>query len=166
MPARSPSPFTVVVTYRAPEIRKAVAAYGKAVEDAPSHTAARNNLAQLLIQLKRYPEALVHLGRYEEALQHARRAVAIHPDHADAHYFVWVAARELGRLDEAALHLHRQAALRSSFDAHLEACPYCANYLEQMRETIDTLGRLSEESLSPDARDQLLEAFRGWAAGR
>jgi tetratricopeptide (TPR) repeat protein/TolB-like protein len=40
---------------------KAVAAYEKAVDEAPDHTAARNNLAQTLIELKRYPEALVHL---------------------------------------------------------------------------------------------------------
>jgi eukaryotic-like serine/threonine-protein kinase len=42
-------------------IEDAVAAYQKAVDDAPDHTAARNNLAQLLFDLKRYPEALVHL---------------------------------------------------------------------------------------------------------
>jgi len=55
---------------------------------------------------------------------------------------------------------------RARFEAHLEECPYCVNYLEQMREMIDTLGELSEESLSPRAREQLLNAFRGWAAGR
>jgi len=40
---------------------KAVAAYQKAVDAAPDHTAARNNLAQTLIELGRYPEALGHL---------------------------------------------------------------------------------------------------------
>jgi anti-sigma factor RsiW len=55
---------------------------------------------------------------------------------------------------------------RVRFEAHLEECPYCVNYLEQMRETIDTLGELSEESLSSDARAELLRAFRGWAANR
>jgi eukaryotic-like serine/threonine-protein kinase len=40
---------------------KAVSAYQKAVDSAPDHTAARNNLAQALINLHRYPEALVHL---------------------------------------------------------------------------------------------------------
>jgi tetratricopeptide (TPR) repeat protein/TolB-like protein len=40
---------------------KAVAAYQKAVDSAPDHTAARNNLASTLIELRRYPEALVHL---------------------------------------------------------------------------------------------------------
>jgi hypothetical protein len=45
-------------------------------------------------------------------------------------------------------------------------CPYCVNYLEQMRETIDTLGELPEESIQPQAREELLEAFRRWRAAR
>jgi anti-sigma factor (TIGR02949 family) len=58
------------------------------------------------------------------------------------------------------------ASDRARFEAHLDACPWCWTYLEQMRETIDVLGQLSEESLSEEARDQLLQAFRGWAAAR
>jgi anti-sigma factor RsiW len=59
-----------------------------------------------------------------------------------------------------------EAADRARFEAHLEECPYCVTYLEQMRNTIAVLGELSEQSLDPDARDELLHAFRGWAAGR
>jgi anti-sigma factor RsiW len=55
---------------------------------------------------------------------------------------------------------------RARFEAHLVECPYCVTYLEQMRETIGALGELSEESLDPNARDELLHAFRGWAASR
>ncbi len=55
---------------------------------------------------------------------------------------------------------------RTRFEAHLRKCPYCVNYVQQMRETIAALGELSEESLSPEARDRLLDAFRGWAASR
>jgi hypothetical protein len=33
-----------------------------------------------------------------------------------------------------------------------------------MRATIAALGELREESLSPELPEQLLEAFRGWAA--
>ena len=51
---------------------------------------------------------------------------------------------------------------RARFEAHLEECPYCESYLAQMRETIATLGDLREESLSPEVRAGLLEAFRGW----
>jgi anti-sigma factor RsiW len=51
---------------------------------------------------------------------------------------------------------------RVRFDAHLDDCPYCVNYLAQMRETIEALGGLTEESIGTDARDRLLAAFRGW----
>lgn len=51
---------------------------------------------------------------------------------------------------------------RARFEEHLAACPYCVNYLDQMRITIATLGELREESISPAAREELLEAFRGW----
>jgi anti-sigma factor RsiW len=51
---------------------------------------------------------------------------------------------------------------RRRFEAHLEICPYCVSYLEQMQETISTLGELKTESLSSERQDELLEAFRGW----
>jgi anti-sigma factor RsiW len=51
---------------------------------------------------------------------------------------------------------------RERFEAHLDHCPHCRNYLEQMRETIATLGSLREQQLSPETRSGLLEAFRGW----
>jgi anti-sigma factor RsiW len=55
---------------------------------------------------------------------------------------------------------------RLRFEAHLEECLYCASYLDQMRETIATVGQLKEDTLDPEAREQLLRAFRGWAASR
>jgi anti-sigma factor RsiW len=54
---------------------------------------------------------------------------------------------------------------RSRFDAHLAECPYCVNYLDQMRATIAALGGLTEESISSEACGELLEAFRGWRGG-
>jgi anti-sigma factor RsiW len=52
------------------------------------------------------------------------------------------------------------------FDEHMEECFWCARYLEQMRTTIKTVGRIEEEDLSPDAKDALLHAFRDWNADR
>ena len=52
---------------------------------------------------------------------------------------------------------------RARFEAHLADCEYCETYLDQMRQTIRALGRLPEESLSDEARDALLAAFRGWS---
>lgn len=55
---------------------------------------------------------------------------------------------------------------RARFDAHLAGCRGCRAYLEQMRRTIRLLGTLPEESLSDDARERLLRAFRGWRQQR
>lgn len=52
---------------------------------------------------------------------------------------------------------------RARFEVHLAECEYCETYLEQMRQTIRVLGRLPEESLSAEARDALLGAFRDWS---
>jgi anti-sigma factor RsiW len=51
---------------------------------------------------------------------------------------------------------------RERLASHLAECDGCADYLEQMRVTIRTLGRLREEDISPAARDVLLAAFRDW----
>jgi anti-sigma factor RsiW len=52
---------------------------------------------------------------------------------------------------------------RVRFDAHLAECEICRTYMDQFRQTLRALGRLPEESLSPDVRDVLLKAFRGWS---
>jgi anti-sigma factor RsiW len=53
-------------------------------------------------------------------------------------------------------------AERARFEAHLTYCDPCVEYLEQMRQTIRSLGRLGEEHLAPAARLRLLETFRDW----
>jgi hypothetical protein len=52
------------------------------------------------------------------------------------------------------------------FDEHIAACHWCGRYLEQMKVTLRTVGRIPEESISPDARDALLHAFRDWDSAR
>jgi anti-sigma factor RsiW len=52
---------------------------------------------------------------------------------------------------------------RARFEAHLAECEACRTYLEQFGQTIRALGRLPEESLSSEARNALLDAFRGWS---
>ena len=54
---------------------------------------------------------------------------------------------------------------RQRLEKHLEACPYCAQYLAQMRRTIDLVGAIGEGSIAPEKRDELLAAFRGWNEG-
>jgi anti-sigma factor RsiW len=52
------------------------------------------------------------------------------------------------------------------FEDHIAACGWCARYIEQMRVTIATVGRVDETSISPHAKDELLHAFRDWNAER
>jgi anti-sigma factor RsiW len=49
---------------------------------------------------------------------------------------------------------------RARFESHLAECSGCRTYLEQMRQTLRALGRLTEAELSPEVRDRLLEVFR------
>ena len=51
------------------------------------------------------------------------------------------------------------------FEGHIDGCIWCERYLAQMRTTINTVGRLDEDSISPEARETLLRAFRDWSAG-
>jgi anti-sigma factor RsiW len=55
-------------------------------------------------------------------------------------------------------------AERERFDAHLATCRGCRTYVEQMRATLRVTGKLTPESLSPEAEAGLLSAFRTWRA--
>ena len=48
----------------------------------------------------------------------------------------------------------------AAVDAHLQACAACRTYLAQMRSTIRALGSVPVETLSDEAYDTLLAAFR------
>ena len=52
---------------------------------------------------------------------------------------------------------------RLRFERHVAVCPPCRAHLDQMRETIRASGAITEESISPSARDDLLEAFADWS---
>jgi len=49
---------------------------------------------------------------------------------------------------------------RARFDEHLMTCPGCREYIDQMRTMLRLAGRLTVDSISPGARDELLRAFR------
>jgi anti-sigma factor RsiW len=54
---------------------------------------------------------------------------------------------------------------RLLFEQHLVFCPPCTTYVEQLRQTVRLVGRLSEEALGDESRDLLLQAFRDWKRG-
>lgn len=49
---------------------------------------------------------------------------------------------------------------RGRFEAHLDECPGCLVYLDQMRATVAATGRLAQDALDPAVLDDLLAAFR------
>jgi anti-sigma factor RsiW len=55
---------------------------------------------------------------------------------------------------------------RRRFERHIGGCDNCTAYVEQMRLVIEASGRVTEDDIDAAARDELLEAFRGWKAAR
>lgn len=55
---------------------------------------------------------------------------------------------------------------RARFEDHLNQCPGCETYLDQMRSVIRTLGQLTEDSIPAAAKETLQEAFRDWKRTR
>ena len=54
---------------------------------------------------------------------------------------------------------------RLRFEDHISRCDGCTVYLEQIRQTVAVVGRLTEDAIAPEAERELLEAFRGWRGG-
>ena len=50
----------------------------------------------------------------------------------------------------------------SLFEQHLNFCEGCDWYVDQMRTTAETVGRVREEDIPSEARERLLSAFRDW----
>jgi len=57
---------------------------------------------------------------------------------------------------EGTMPLHK----RIRFHFHLGMCLGCRIYLQQMRQSIRTLGRLPQEPIPPAIREELLRRFR------
>jgi anti-sigma factor RsiW len=77
----------------------------------------------------------------------------------DQDYFT---CRELVELVTNYLEGALTPADHAQFEAHLALCPGCTIYVQQMRQTIALLGKLSEPTIAPHARDELLAIFRNW----
>ena len=53
---------------------------------------------------------------------------------------------------------------RARFEAHLADCPHCSAYLDQLRKTLEVLGRIEPEALEPEVQKELVALFRRWQA--
>ena len=52
--------------------------------------------------------------------------------------------------------------VQAQLEAHLDDCPGCRTYLQQIRQTIAMLHRLAEQPLFPETREALLQIFQTW----
>jgi anti-sigma factor RsiW len=75
-----------------------------------------------------------------------------------------VTCAEFVELVTAYLEGQLDAETAQRFVDHMALCAGCDRYVEQIRRTITALGTLPPESLSDQARDTLLAAFRDWRA--
>jgi anti-sigma factor RsiW len=55
---------------------------------------------------------------------------------------------------------------RLDFERHLVWCSWCRDYVDQMRMTIDVVGRPDDAEPASPLREQLLDAFRDWKRTR
>ena len=51
------------------------------------------------------------------------------------------------------------------FDLHIAKCDWCKLYIDQICLTIKAAGKLTEDSLEPRVKEELLAVFRGWKNG-
>jgi anti-sigma factor RsiW len=70
--------------------------------------------------------------------------------------------RELVELVTEYLEGTLPAGNRALLEERVAECPYCEEYIAQMRRTIRALGRLPAEPIDPIRERQLLAAFRAW----
>jgi len=54
---------------------------------------------------------------------------------------------------------------RSRIEAHLDGCPGCITYIEQVHRTTELVARAAAMRLSDSTREELLRAFRVSRAG-
>jgi putative zinc finger protein len=73
-----------------------------------------------------------------------------------------LACRELVRIVTDYLEGALTVDERTRFEQHLVFCKGCSVYLRQMRDTLRATGRLTEKSVSDEAREELLWAFRAF----
>ena len=71
-----------------------------------------------------------------------------------------LSCREIVELVTDYLEGDLDADTATALEVHLELCPGCVRYLDQIRETVATLGGVSSDNLSNEVQAGLLEAFR------
>jgi predicted anti-sigma-YlaC factor YlaD len=75
---------------------------------------------------------------------------------------MYLTCRELVELVTDYLEGAMTPDLQARFEEHIMTCAPCQAHLDQMKQTIEVVGRIPEESVAPAAEHDLVEAFRDW----
>ena len=77
---------------------------------------------------------------------------------------VEMSCRELVELVTEYLEGAMSPSETARLEEHLQACRGCRSYLDQMQRTIQVVGHVPEESVTPSAQEDLLKVFQAWKA--
>jgi hypothetical protein len=55
---------------------------------------------------------------------------------------------------------------KALFEAHIARCQGCKIFLQQIKQTIRWTGNLTEEQLTGEAKEKLLQNFRDWSTSQ
>jgi anti-sigma factor RsiW len=76
------------------------------------------------------------------------------PDH--------ITCREVVELVTGYLDGALPAGEAEAFGQHLNFCEGCTAYVDQLRTTVESVGRVREQDVPPETRERLLAAFTDW----
>jgi anti-sigma factor RsiW len=85
---------------------------------------------------------------------------------ADLHSHDHITCQELVELVTDYLDGALPPDVSTSFEQHMNFCDGCVTYVDQIRVSVATAGRVVEDDVSPEARDRLMSAFRDWRSSR
>jgi eukaryotic-like serine/threonine-protein kinase len=133
---------------------KAIAAYQAAVDAVPDQTAARNNLAQLLIYSRRYGEALVHL-------EELRRRGFTFPGTWMSLAEAYVASGQPGKAEQALVEYVQQYPDRAAGYENLAQYLTARGRYDEALRAYDRVGQLDSRNFKVDLGRFTVESLRG-----
>ncbi len=81
---------------------------------------------------------------------------------ADSHSHEHISCQEVVELVTDYLETALPTDETALFEQHLNFCEGCVWYVDQIRTTITSVGRIREEDVPPETREALMTAFREW----
>jgi anti-sigma factor RsiW len=85
---------------------------------------------------------------------------------ADLHSHDHITCQELVELVTDYLDGALTPDVATAFEQHMNFCDGCVTYVDQIRVSVASAGRVAEDEVPAEARDRLMSAFRDWRSSR